>query len=366
MTLTGPGRDRQDPAEPPGRRRTGRRVRATASIFVELAPITDPAWSRSTIAQALGVRDVGGRPSLDAIVKPSCASRRLLLLLDNFEQILRSRNRRRRPAGGVPRAQGAGDQPRAAPDCAASDEYPVPPLATARRRRPVAAPDRSRSTPPSPSSSSGRSPIRPDFALTNANAPVVAEICRPAGRPAAGDRAGGGPDPAALAAGAARPAGPRPRRCSTGGARDLPARQQTLRDAIAWSYDLLDEPRAGAVPAPRRLRRRLHAGGRRGRLRRRTIATLDMLDGLESLVYKSLVQQTERPDGEPRFAMLETIREYALERLTESGEAEPIRRRHADHFLTAGRAGRAAPAASGRRSLAGPYCSASTTTCERR
>src|SRR5262249_42092037 len=115
-----------------------------------------------------------------------------------------------------------------------------------------------------------------------------------------------------------------------GGARDLPSRQQTLRGAIDWSHDLLDKDE-------RRVFRRLggfvggwaldaaHAGCDAG-------CDLDTLGGLESRVSKSLVRQDADARGEPRFGMLETIREYALDQLDASGEADETRRRHAEYF----------------------------------
>jgi tetratricopeptide (TPR) repeat protein len=119
----------------------------------------------------------------------------------------------------------------------------------------------------------------------------------------------------------------------TGGARDLPARQQTLRGAIAWSYDLLDA-------AERSLFRRLSAfvGGW-------TLAAaetvcdaagelgLDVVEGVAALVDRSLLRREDRTADEPRFGMLETIREYGLEQLEACGEAAEIRRRHAAHYL---------------------------------
>jgi DNA-binding CsgD family transcriptional regulator/tetratricopeptide (TPR) repeat protein len=135
----------------------------------------------------------------------------------------------------------------------------------------------------------------------------------------------------------------------TGGARDLPARQQTLRGTIDWSYGLLE-------PGERALFARLavfvggcsleateavcgFAAGDGG-------PSPDVLDGLASLVDKSLLRQAEGPEGEPRFSMLETIREYAAERFEASGDADAVRRRHADYFLAL--AERAAPELVGR------------------
>jgi tetratricopeptide (TPR) repeat protein len=112
----------------------------------------------------------------------------------------------------------------------------------------------------------------------------------------------------------------------TGGARDLPSRQQTLRGAIDWSYGLLGE-------AERRLLARLavFAGG--CRLEAAEAVCQARLDELEALLENNLLRREEPPDGEPRFLMLETIREYAAELLGESGELEPMRRAHLDHFL---------------------------------
>ena len=128
----------------------------------------------------------------------------------------------------------------------------------------------------------------------------------------------------------------------TGGARDLPERQRTLRDTIAWSYDLLDEPE-------RRLYRHLavfvggctlEAAEAVGAAAVSAGATppddgaigMDVLDGIVSLVDKSLLRQEDGPDGEPRFSMLETIREFGLNQVEASGEGTTIRRRHLGWF----------------------------------
>ena len=172
---------------------------------------------------------------------------------------------------------------------------------------------------------------RPSFAVTDETCAAVAEICR---------RLDGLPLAIELAAARVKLLAPQAmlarleRRLPllTGGARDLPERQRTLRDTIAWSYDLLDEPE-------RRLFRRLavfvggctleaaeavcNADGDLG---------IDVFDGIASLVDKSLLRQEDGPDGEPRFTMLETIREYGLEQLQASGEEAAIRRRHLAWF----------------------------------
>ncbi len=169
------------------------------------------------------------------------------------------------------------------------------------------------------------------FRITNDTAPAVAEICY---------RLDGLPLAIELAAARIKLLPPRAMLARlehrleflTGGARDLPARQQTLRNAIAWSYDLLDENE-------QKLFRRLSVfvGG----------CTLDaveavagdipargsVLDRLESLLDKSLLREVEGTNGESRFVMLETLREFGLEQLEASGEQDAIRRRHASFFL---------------------------------
>jgi len=175
--------------------------------------------------------------------------------------------------------------------------------------------------------------VRRDFALTNENAPAVAQICvRLDGLPLAIELAAVRNKiftPQALL-------GRLDNRLTflTGGTREAAARQRTLRAAIDWSYDLLDA-------AEQRLFARVavFVGGC-------TLAAaetvcnaagsleLDILDGLASLVDKSLLRQAEDRSGEPRFTMLETLREYAQERLAENGEAHALRMAHAAYYLT--------------------------------
>jgi predicted ATPase len=174
--------------------------------------------------------------------------------------------------------------------------------------------------------------LKPDFQITNENAPAVAEICHKLdGLPLAIELAAARikilPPQAMLARLESR------LKTVSGGRRDLPARQQTLRGAIEWSYDLLDD---GEKQLFRRLA--VFQGGR-------TLEAIevvcnaegdllvDVLDGIESLVDNSLLRQDEGVGSEPRFVMLETIHEYAQEKLEECGEAEELRRHHARYFL---------------------------------
>ncbi len=172
--------------------------------------------------------------------------------------------------------------------------------------------------------------VRSDFALTAENAADVANICV---------RLDGLPLALELAAARLKLLTPRTllarlkRRLDTltGGAQDLPVRQQTLQNTIAWSYDLLNE---GEKTLFARLA--VFRGGCSLEAMEAVCSEglpLDVFDGLASLVDKSLIQQKETPHGEPRFLMLETILEYAGERLTESGQADTIRRRHAEYFV---------------------------------
>jgi tetratricopeptide (TPR) repeat protein len=174
--------------------------------------------------------------------------------------------------------------------------------------------------------------VQPDFAVTNTSAPAVAEICY---------RLDGLPLAIELAAARCRLFSPQAllgrlgQRLNllTGGARDLPARQQTLQNTIAWSYDLLTE-------AEQALFRRLgvFVGGWTIEAAEAVCDAaddfrLEVVDGLESLLAKNLIRHAAARDGEPRFTMLETIREYALERLELSGEVDTLRQRHAAYYL---------------------------------
>jgi predicted ATPase len=173
--------------------------------------------------------------------------------------------------------------------------------------------------------------VKPDFTLNDDNVDPVVEICR---------RLDGLPLALELAAVRIKILTPpallrrldRRLPLLTGGARDLPERHQALRATIAWSYDLLS-------PEEQELFRRLavFAGGWTIEAAETVVApdnTVDLFGGLASLVDKSLVQSTDGLDGEPRYLMLETVREFAMERLDDSGEAETLGRRHADWCLS--------------------------------
>jgi predicted ATPase len=186
--------------------------------------------------------------------------------------------------------------------------------------------------------------VKPDFGLTGEDDSAIAEICH---------RLDGLPLAIELAAARIKIFSPSALLSRlehrlpllTGGAQDLPARQQTLRGAIAWSYDLLTE-------AEKRLFRRLSVFvggcsleaaeavcGATGRRTEILPLEIEVLEGVASLVDKSLLRQHEVAEGEPRFGMLETIREYGQECLEASDEARAVRRRHARFFLALAEAG---------------------------
>jgi predicted ATPase/DNA-binding SARP family transcriptional activator len=310
-------------------------------FLVLLAPVTDPRLVLSTIAQALGVRESAGQ-LLSESLRRHLVDKQALLLLDNFEQVLAAGPELAELLASAPRLKILVTS-RAALRVRGEREFPVPPLAVPDLRR----------LPPLPALT--RYPavalfiqravsVRPEFALMPENAAAVAEICcRLDGLPLAIELAAARvkllPPQALLArlvgAGLVPAPGGRPQRSPlqllTGGARDLPARQQTLRDTIGWSYDLLN-------PEEQKLLRRLGVFG--GGC---TIAAAEavcgveggaeVLEGIASLLDKSLLRQVEEADGEPRFLMLETIREYAAEQLAASGERETLRQRHAQYCL---------------------------------
>jgi predicted ATPase/DNA-binding CsgD family transcriptional regulator len=302
---------------------------ADGASFVPLASISDPDLVLPAITQALGLPEPEHVPLLEHLAV-SLRERHLLLVLDNAEQVL----------GAAPLL---GELLLACPAVKAvvtsrtvlriSGEYEFPVL-------PLAFPGSAR---PSDAGAIGRYAAvalfvqraqaqRPGFALTDENAAVIAAICaRLDGLPLAIELAAARikllPPEALLARLAHR------LEVLTGGPRDLPARQHTLRNTMEWSYNLL-------TPDEQRLFRRLavFAGG--GRLSAAEVVcpvpgdvAMSVLDGLASLLDNSLLQQVEQAGEEARFVMLETIREYGLECLQASGEAVRTRETHAGYYL---------------------------------
>ncbi len=338
LTLTGPG----------GTGKTRLALQAAADLldafpdgayFVSLAPVTDPDLVPSAIARALELKESPGRSVLGSL-EDHLRNKALLLVVDNFEHVAAAAPMVAGLLAASPRLKVLATS-RAVLQLYGEHDFPVPPLALPDRRpRPTA---QHVSLYESVRLFVARvQAARPDFSLTDENAGAVAEIChRLDGLPLAIELAAARLRALPLLALLARMARRLP--LLTGGPRDLPARQRTLRDAIAWSYELLD-------PSEQTLFRRLAvfhgctleaveaiccaASTQPGSS---SIAVpgldLDALDGVESLVNQSLLRQEATTDGQPWYVMLETVREYALERLDESAEADAIRRRHVMYFL---------------------------------
>jgi predicted ATPase/serine/threonine protein kinase len=300
--------------------------------FAPLSSLSDPGLIVSVIVQTLGIRETKGQSPLEAFRENLQDSLRapMLLLLDNFEHLIQAA-----PTVAELLVMGPNLKilvtSRSALHVYGEHEFPVPPLAL---------PD-SRSIPSVEALSQYPAvalfvqravAAKPDFELNRENAPAIAEICA---------RLDGLPLAIELAAARVKvlsPSSMLTRLASrlqllTGGARDLPQRQQTLRAAMDWSYDLLSA-------AEQRLFRRLsvfvggcNLEGVEAVCDTKADLDLDLLDGMASMVDKSLVQQVDQAKGESRFVMLETIREYALEKLQASGEEALTKRAHAAYCL---------------------------------
>ena len=290
-------------------------------FFVALEAVEDPALVIPTVAQTLGVNEAGAA-SLDEALTQFLAERRLLLVLDNFEHLLNAAPQLTDLLART--AVRLLVTSRAALRLTGEHELEVPPLPVpeARHATDVEALSQCESVALFIERAQA---VSAGFAVTAENAPALAEICI---------RLNGLPLAVELAAARVRLLSPQAMlarledslKLLTSGPRDRPSRQQTLRGAIDWSYGLLsrDEARLFARLA-------VFAGG----------CTLDAaeavcdadLDVLESLIANSLLRREERAGREPRYTMLETIREYAVEQLHESGEEVELRRRHAKHLV---------------------------------
>jgi predicted ATPase/DNA-binding CsgD family transcriptional regulator len=303
-------------------------------FFVDLAPITDPALVPSAIAGALELGEPARKTLVESLVD-HLRARSMLLVLDNFEQVLAAAPLVAELLATCLRLKVLATS-RAALRLSHEHEFPVPPLALPDPKRLPDLEALSQFEAVTLFIQRARA-ARPDFAVTDASAPAVAELCaRLDGLPLAIELAAARIkllSPQALLARLVGAHGRAPLQLLTGGAQDVPARQQTLRDTIQWSYNLL-EPDECVLFA----RLAVFAGGC-GLEAAEAVCTIDddlsidVLDGLSLLVDQSLLRQTEGPEGEPRFGMLETIREYAAERLEVSGDAEEVGRRHAEYYL---------------------------------
>jgi len=302
---------------------------ANGVFFVGLTALRDAELVDSAIAHAVGLREVPDVTLSELLVR-HLAGRELLLVLDNFEQLLAAAPHVAELLAAAPRLSLLVTS-RERLHIGAEAEVPVPPLAVPERTSAsdVAALARSESV---ALFCERVAAVKPGFALSQENAATVAEICaRLDGLPLAIELAAARVrhlPPAALLSRLSNRLG-----LLTGGARDLPARQQTLRDAIAWSHELLS---AGEQALFARLG--VFTGGFTLEAAEAVCAAvgplaLDTLEAVSLLVEKSLVRPLDEGD-EPRYTMLETIREFALERLAACGEERRARAAHAAHFAT--------------------------------
>jgi predicted ATPase/DNA-binding CsgD family transcriptional regulator len=328
LTLTGPGGV--------GKTRLGLQIAAHLEqefadgvCFVSLAPISETELVVPTIAQALGVKEVGAQPLL-ARLQDYLREKQMLLLLDNFEQVVSA-------ASLLPELLTPCIQlkmlvtSRAVLHIAGEHQFSIPPL-------PLPGPD------DDPSGAAfacneaialfclRAQEVTPDFQLTPGNSNAVAELCR---------RLDGLPLAIELAAARIKLLPPQAlltrlrqhHPIVTSTIRDLPARQHTLHQTIKWSYDLLDDDEQTlfrylcvfvggcALEAAEAVCHTLHDHRR------------NVLEGISSLLDKSLLQQREQAEGEPRLLLLETIRAFGQECLVESGEATRVQQAHARYFL---------------------------------
>jgi predicted ATPase/DNA-binding XRE family transcriptional regulator len=280
-------------------------------LFVALAAVTDAAHVLPTIAQVLGLQERTDQTLVTTLVA-HLRQHSTLLIIDNFEHVVEAAPAITQLLADCPELNVMVTS-RVALRLYGEREYPVKPLVEDDAVRLFV--DRAQG-------------VKPDFELAPGNTAAVTTICQ---------RLDGLPLALELAAARVRVLTPdalvqhleRPLRALTGGARDLPWRQQTLRATLAWSHDLLD-------PTEQVLFRRVavFAGGMTFDAVQATVGVLgqELLDGLESLTSKSLVYQ-HTVGGHARFAMLETLREFALEKLAESDDEATTRRAHARYYL---------------------------------
>ncbi len=312
--------------------------------LVALAPIRDPALVAPAIVQALGLKANGEHSALE-LLKSYLSDKSLLLLLDNFEQVIAAASVVAELLDAAPQLVVLATS-RVGLRLRAEQQYPVPPLALPG---PADLSDtRAIASAPAVALFVERAQaIAPDFAIDSANAAAIAKICA---------RLDGLPLAIELAAARSKLLSPQAllkrldRRLPllAGGALDAPARQQTLRAAIAWSYDLLDaDERAlfaslgvfvggctlAAVAAVQRFEFNVLSSDQPSSKLKTQNVELDILNVLESLIDKSLLQRSDDSGDEPRFLLLETIREYALERLEASGALARARCQHALYYL---------------------------------
>ena len=324
VTLTGPG----------GIGKTRLALQVAADLVGEfpdgvygvlLAPVSDPDLVPFELARVLGVEESSSL-SLTEALKAELRNRRALIVFDNFEHVGAAAEVLAVLLGACQRLKMLVTS-REPLRIAAERQFPVPPLGLPASPGVKTAAEAAGSDAVMLFVERARA-LRPDFELTDATAPIVAEIC---------ERLDGLPLAIELAAAWAKVLPPASllRRLENrlelpaARGREVPARQSTLRQAIAWSYDLLGDEE-------RRLHFRLSVfmGGFTLEAAERVAGAdeLDVLEGVASLVDRSLLREAEEAGGEPRFSMLETIREFAREQLAQAGEEDLLLKRHALEF----------------------------------
>ncbi len=342
VTLTGPGGT--------GKTRLSLQIAANAAerypdgiFFVALETVREPALVASRIASAIGLAETGAR-SADVVLREWLAGKQVLLCLDNFEQVLEA---------GPVIADLLRDAPglsalvtsRAALRVSGEQEYPVPGLPTPPDLSQLTqlelanlpAEERTINVEALSAFESVRlfiaraMSVRPDFRVTNDNAPAIAAITA---------RLHGMPLAIELAAARIKLFSPDALRTRledqlallSAGARDLPERQQTLRGAIAWSYDLLDEGHRRLLDRVSVFEGGIDLAAAEAVCGPGSELGIDVVDGLVDLADQSLIRSLET-DADPRFQSLDTIRAYAAEQLAGRGEAAEIDARHGAWFL---------------------------------
>lgn len=320
---------------------------ADGVFFIALAAVKDAEFVASEIAQPLGVKESGGK-SLPETLKNFLKEKQILLVVDNFEQVLSAAPILNELLAAAPRVQMLVTS-RALLHLRVEREFVVPPLDVPADIAELSLDDLLQYESVKLFTERAQT-VKSNLAATKENLQIIAEIC---------SRLDGLPLAIELAAERIKILSPlqilerleNRLKLLTGGAQDLPTRQQTMRGTIEWSYDLLDENEQILF---RRLA--VFAGGftidaaesfilchssvvkdlatdEEQPTKDKGQRTIDVLNGITSLVENSLVVQRETADGESRFRLLEVVREYALEILETSGESEMMRKNHTAFFL---------------------------------
>lgn len=331
VTLTGPG----------GTGKTRLALQAATDLlasfedgvfFIDLAPVRDPESAFSAIARTIGLRESSDRPLLD-VLKGQLQTQKIMLLLDNFEQVTAAAPKVAELIRDCPRLK-LEVTSREALHLRGEQVLPVPPLTLPGVNLKQLSINQLIQSEAVQLFIERAQTVKPDFRLTDENAPSVVEIClRLDGLPLAIELATArislfSPHDLLERVGSRL-------KLLRGGARDLPVRQQTLRDTIDWSYELLSigEQRLFAMLS-------VFSGSTIEAIE--GVASMinhpeefgdDMIDGLASLVEKNLIRKVDQETGETKLVMLETIREYAVERLEDDHAfSEAVRRAHATYF----------------------------------